>query len=372
MRLKKYAIQKREEKPKKEKEKTLITNFENIRHENLIFKNTFQKNLSLKNLKEKIRTESNYNIHEILSLDENRLKAIKYIINANKGKENQKNNINKNHNKTTSIINNNNILKQKKNLGLLSEIPFPNDSRNKIKVKKSQKMLYTKIEQISPIKKESRNKFISEDKPLNQEALLRDNNILTNKNEKKFVFDSPLSIFPRNESYDLVSHREISLQFLQPNKKLILDNNNNDDLKNHTQSNFYVNNEINPILKNNNFYHKIKYARNNHKRDISPYSNYEYNNIPSGENIPNKTFSNCYIHKQINKSGICENNYLTNNNSINRNRNYLEPKIIYSTKNSRLDINYNLNDVIIIIKKMPQKINILICIKIIVIKIHFI
>jgi hypothetical protein len=58
----------------------------------------------------------------------------------------------------------------------------------------------------------------------------------------------------------------------------------------------------------------------------------------------NKTFNNFYIHKQINKSGICENNYRTNNNSINRNKNYIEPKIIYSTKNSRLDINYNLND----------------------------
>lgn len=350
MRLTKYTVQKKEEQPKKKKEKTLTTNFENIKHENIIFKNMLQKNLSLKNIKEKIRKESNNNIHEILSSDESRLKAIKYVINASKGKENQKNNINQNHNKTTSNINNNNTLKQKKNLSLLSEIPFPNDSRNKIKVKRSQKVLYTKIEQISPIKKESRNKFINEDKPLNEEALLRDNNILTNKNGKKYVFDSPMPIFPRNDSYDIVSHREISMQFIQPNKKFLFDNNNthnnNAYLNNHTQSNFYVNqNEINPIIKNNNFYHKINYVRKNHKRDISPYSDYdEYNNIQSRDNMRNKTFNNFYIHKQINKSGICDNNYRTNNNSINKNKNYIEPKMIYSTKNSRIDINYNLND----------------------------
>jgi len=350
MRLTKYTVQKKEEQPKKKKEKTLTTNFENIKHENIIFKNMLQKNLSLKNIKEKIRKESNNNIHEILSSDESRLKAIKYVINASKGKENQKNNINQNHNKTTSNINNNNTLKQKKNLSLFSEIPFPNDSRNKIKVKRSQKVLYTKIEQISPIKKESRNKFINEDKPLNEEALLRDNNILTNKNGKKYVFDSPMPIFPRNDSYDIVSHREISMQFIQPNKKFLFDNNNthnnNAYLNNHTQSNFYVNqNEINPIIKNNNFYHKINYVRKNHKRDISPYSDYdEYNNIQSRDNMRNKTFNNFYIHKQINKSGICDNNYRTNNNSINKNKNYIEPKMIYSTKNSRIDINYNLND----------------------------
>lgn len=345
MRLTRYTVQKKEEQPKKKKEKTLTTNFENIKHENIIYKNILQKNLSLKNIKEKIRKESNNNIHEILSSDESRLKAIKYVINASKGKENHKNNINQNHNKTTSNINNNNILNQKKNLSLLSEIPFPNDSRNKIKVKRSQKVLYTKIDQISPIKKESRNKFINEDKPLNEEALLRDNNILTNKNGKKFVFDSPMPIFPRNESYDIVSHREISMQFIQPNNKFLFENNNNNAyLTNHTQNNFYVKNEINPILKNNNFYHKIKYVRKNHKRDISPYSDYEYNNMQSRDNMPNQTFNNFYIHKQINKSGICDNNYRTNNNSINRNRNYQEPKIIYSSKNSRLDINYNLND----------------------------
>ena len=183
--------------------------------------------------------------------------------------------------------------------------------------------MYTKIDQISPIKKESRNKFINEDKPLNEEALLRDNNILTNKNGKKFVFDSPMPIFPRNESYDIVSHREISMQFIQPNNKFLFENNNNNAyLTNHTQNNFYVKNEINPILKNNNFYHKIKYVRKNHKRDISPYSDYEYNNMQSRDNMPNQTFNNFYIHKQINKSGICDNNYRTNNNSINRNRNY--------------------------------------------------
>jgi len=345
MRLTRYAIQKREEKPKNKKEKTLTTNFENIRHENLIFKNILQKNSSLKNIKEKIRKESKNNIHEILSSDESRLKAINYVINASKGKENQKNIINQNHNKTTSSINSSNILNQKKNLSSLSEIPFPNDSRNKIKVKRSQKVLYNKIEQISPIKKESRNNFINEDKPLNQEALLRDNNILTNKNRKKCIYESPLPIFPRNESYDIVSHREITMQFLQPNKKFLLDNNNNNAyLNNRTDSNFYVNNEISPILKNNNFYHKINYVRKNHKRDISPYSDYEYNNVPSRENMPNKTFNNFYIHKQINKSGICDNNYLTNNNSINRNRKYHEPKIIYSTNNSRLGINQNSND----------------------------
>jgi len=348
MRLTRYTVQKKEGEPNKKKEKTLTTNFENIKHENLIFKNILQKNSSLKNIKEKIRKESNNNIQEIFSTEESRLKAIKYVINASKGKENQRNNINQNHNKTTSSINNSNTLKQKKNSSLFSEIPLPNDSRNKIKVKRSQKVLYTKIEQISPIKKESRNRFINEDKPLNEEALLRDNNILTNKNGKKYVFDSPLPLFPRNESYDIVSHREISMQFLQPDKKPLYDNNNNNNnnayLKNRTQSNFYMNNEINPILKNNNFYRKIKFVRRNHKRDISPYSDYEYNNMQSRDNMRNKTFSNFYIHKQINKSGIGDKNYRTNNNSINRNKNYIEPKIIYSTKNSRIDINYNLND----------------------------
>ena len=90
MKITKSLIPKGDIRPKKKKENTWTSNFETINPERIILRNILQKNSSFKKLKDKIEKESNSNMHEIFSSDESRLKAIKYVINASKGKENQK------------------------------------------------------------------------------------------------------------------------------------------------------------------------------------------------------------------------------------------------------------------------------------------
>ena len=339
MKITKSLIPKRDDRPKKKKEKTWTSNFETINPEKIFLRNILQKNSSLKKLKEKIEKESNNNMHEIFSSDESRLKAIKYVINASKGKENQKNYMNQNLKNNT---------KNKKNLSFISyDIPMPNQQKieNKIKVKRSQKIISNKIEQLSPIKKEQNKiKFFKDDKPLNEEDLLRDNNMLSIKNNKKYIFDSPF--IPTKQLYEITSQREINLEYIQPNNKY----NTNNNL--YTQNNFYeeqkIFNEINPIIKNNNFYQKINYNKKIDEREKSPINNNnyitKYPNIIADNNQSNKTFNNFYIHKQINKSAFYDANAIKEN-IINNYTSNQEKKSFYSNKNNSYEAKYNLKDI---------------------------
>ena len=349
MRLTKCPIPKSNDKPKKKKEKTLTTNFESFKPENIILKKILQKNSSLKNLKEKIQRESSDNIHEIFSTDESRQKAIKYVINASKGKENLKNLVNQN-----LTQKNNKGIKFRKNLSFVSsDIPLPNESKKRIKVKRSQKALFPRIEQISPIKKQKNiNNFINDDIPLNEEFLFKENNILSNNREKKYFDNFPSPIFPRKQSYEIMTQREINLEYL-PKKIYRLNNIKNNENKNlyinNTDNNFYenkkINKEITPIIRNNNFYHKINNVKRKFERVVSPQSDYECTNSRINDKKKgNRTLNHFYIHKRINKSGLYENN-IGNNTSTNKLSNRQENKIIYSTKNSNYNIiKFNLND----------------------------
>ena len=326
MKITKSLIPKREEPPKKKQERTVSSNFDNsIKPENFILKKIIQKNSSLKNLKDKIQKESSHNMHEIFSSEESRLKAIKYVIHASKGKENQKNNINQNQN---------NSLKVKKNLSFI-DIPISEIHKNKIKV--NQKPIYTKIEEISPIKIEpNRNRFINDDKPLNKESLLRENNLVYNKKEKKYLYDSPSDLIPRNQSYEITSQREVNIQYLQPNNKNTF-NNNNYNINSKTQNNFYNNNknqfnEFNQIIKDN-FYNKINYIKQK-GRNKNPSSDFNYQSMyVTNDTAGNKTINNFYIHKKINKSTLDDNNQIKDN-SINSNNNHQDIKLVNANQNN--------------------------------------
>ena len=341
MKITKSIIPKREERIKKKKEKTWTSHFDSINPEKIILKNILQKNSSLRSLKDKIQKESNNNMHEILSSDESRLKAIKYVINASKGKENQKNYINQNQKNNT---------KMKKNLSFLScDIPVPGKikNENKIKVKRSQRIINNKIEKISPIKNDkNKNKFFNDDKPLNEEDLLRDNNMLSNKKEKNYIVNSSSDLIPINKLYDLTSQREVNLQFIQPRNKYDLKNNNKMNINSNNQNNFYesqkIFKEINPSLKQN-FFQKIKYVKTIDNKERSPKSDYNYQSIITDNNIRNKTINNFYIHKQINKSAL----YVDNKIKANIINNYnisQEKKNNYLNKNNSYDIKFNLRE----------------------------
>lgn len=342
MKITKSLIPKRDTRPQKKKEKILTSTFESINPENIILKSILKKNSSFKNLKEKIEKESNSNIHEIFSSDESRLKAIKYVINASKGKENQKNYINqqKNHPK---------LIKNSSFASYDIPVPLKQKNENKIKVKRSQRVLRSKIEQISPIRKDkNKNRFFNDDKPLNEEDMLRDNNMLSNKKEK-YIFDSPSSLIP-DQFYEITSQREVNLQYIEPKNKLNLKKNSNNNYiytNNFTQNNLYESQnsfkEINPIINNFNNYKKIKYVKNNNQRDRSPISDYYYQNINTDDNLRNNTINTFYIHKQINKSALYDGNKIKNNIN-NQYNNHQEKKIIYSNKNSSYDLNNNIND----------------------------
>ena len=328
MKIKKHLIPRREDGLKKKKRKTLTTNFESINPEKIFVQNILQKNSSLNSLKDKIQKESNNNIHDIFSSDESKLKAIKYVLHVSRGKENQKNKMNEN---PTNNVNN------KKNLSFGScDVQASDKSKNRIKVKRSQNSFYNKIEQLSPIK---RDKFFNEDKPLNEEDLLRDNNISPNKKNLKFIYDdSPSTLLPSNQSYDINSQREII-----PKNKYEL--NNNVGL-NYTQNYFYENNpqkkDINPAIKTNTFF-KINYIKKNNERTLDPKPDYNSQKIQTiDDNLRNKTIDNFYLCNQINKSELY--NFKTNDNSINQYKNIQDKKNAFSNKNSCYDIKNNIND----------------------------
>ena len=303
MKITKKLIPKKEDISKRNKEKYLTTTFD-INKENKILKNILQKNSSLRNLKEKIQKESNNNIHEIFSSDESRQKAIKYVINASKGKENQKN-----------YANQNNNMKSKKYIS--NDIPLPDNCKNKIKVKRNKNGFYNKIEQLSPIKKEkSKNKFFNEDKPLNEEDLLRDNNMLSNMKDNKNINDS-YSLIYKNQSYDISSQREFETKYIQQKNNM-------------NKYNFY-----------NNNHKKTKYFRKREERQINPFLDYNYQNRIADDNIHNRTLNNFYIHKIINKPGLSNTKL---NEIINEPSNH---QIIFSNKDNIYDISdikYNIKN----------------------------
>ena len=307
MKIKKNLIPKREERFKK-KIKPFATNIDIMNPENMILSKIIQKDSSFKSLKEKIKKESNNNLHEILSSDESRLKAINYVMNASKGKENQKNNININQNKK-------NNLKVKKNLsfGAVNELPLPNYPKNKIKVKRNQKVITTKIETISPIKNKENKKddYTIEDKRFKEDALLKEKNILVDKNIQTFFEESPLVLVPRNQSYEITSRREVNLQYIQKKDKIDYNNNNNNMYRvNNTQNNFYENKNIfldeNKVGIKTMFYHKIKNNKGN-GRNRSILSDYNQPIFSTYDNAHNKTLNSFYIPKQI-ENLINENN----------------------------------------------------------------
>jgi len=358
MKIKKSLIPKRENRQNRKKEKVVSTNYP----ENIFIKNILQKNASLNELKEKIQKESNNNMHEIFSSDESRLKAIKYVLHVSKGKENQKNYANENqkynikeNQKNNIKENQNNNVKIKKNYSFVScEVPIPEKNINKITVKRSKNSFYNKMEQLSPIKKDkNNNRFFNDDKPLNEDDLLRDNNMLSNKKGKKYIYDSPSTLIVNDPSYIISSQREVNLQIIQQKNKYELKNNNsynnNVYANNKTQNNYYDNrsqiNEKIPSIKNN-FYHKIEYVKKPNERIISPQPDYYFQKTQNNDSHRNKTIDNFYIYNPINKSDLYNynnNNNITNETNFNKYNNYKIKNVIYSNKNN-YDLGYKLND----------------------------
>ena len=237
--------------------KKSLTTFQekNNRPESIILNNILQKNSSFKNLKEKIKKESNTNIKEIFATDENRLKAIKYVLKINKEKhENKSNLINKSYELPLSYSQN----------YKLNENEKPKNKHNK------------KINEITPIKSvENKNKFHDNDEP-------------------QFLIDSPLNIEKNKNNSNIISQRDANLKNIKK-------------IKNEKNS------------KNKLFYHKINYKKNNNKsRDRAIDSKEEIlrnktlNNFYVHKKI-NKSGINEYINKTSNKI----NKYKNNNQGIN-------------------------------------------------------
>ena len=308
MRLTKLKNPKNKKESSKQSKINLISNYQNNNKEseNIILDNIIPKNSSLNNLREKIEKESNSNIKDIFSSDESRLKAIKYVIQAT-------NKENKEHQK-------NEILKLKQNLNYNTQnipLSFTQKNKNNEKITNS---FYKKIKKISPIKRtDYKSNYI--------------------KNEHDLT-DSPMKIlFQRNRinSNNVISQSEVNIQYIQNENKT----------------------EIKPN-KDNLFYHKVQYIRktNNKKRDRSFGNNYNnnksnrsINDIDSKytekkvDNFRNRTINNFYVHKQINKSGLFENNNKTCNNNIKKyNNNNQGINVFYSTKNINYDIMYNFQE----------------------------
>ena len=298
MRLTKLKKSKIELEPYKQQNKTLISNYQKISKEpsNTIFKEIIQNNSSFNDLKETIKKESNSNIKEIFSSDESRLKAIKYVI------QNQKNEQHK--------------LRQ--NLSYISyDMPISYNQKNKTK-EKIKNSLYKKIEKISPIKTTvHKSKFI--------------------KNETDLL-NSPMNIIfqrSRINSNNVISQSEVNIQYL----------------KNKTGRNKNTLSENKISLKPNEdnlFYRKVQYVRkNDNKRDRNNAINCNYNqdNEKKDEKIRNRTINNFYVHKQINKSGVLENDNKTCNNNIKKYKNNNQGiNVFYSTKNINYDIMYNFQE----------------------------
>ena len=304
MRLTKLKKSKIELEPFKQPNKTLISNYQkNIKEpSNAILNQIIQKNSSFNDLKESIKKESNTNIKNIFSSDESRLKAIKYVIQST-NRDNQKNE----------------QKKLRQNLSYISyDAPLTYNQKNNKKetIKNS---FYKTIEKISPIKTTiHKPKFIKKNLD---------------------IYDSPMTVlFQRNRvnSNNVISQSEVNIQYLK--NKTERNKNNLSENKASLKSN-----------KENLFYHKVQYIKknnnNNNKRERNNEIIYDYNKKDSEykeERIRNRTINNFYVHKQINKSGIYENNDKTCNNNIKKYKNNNQGiNVFYSTKNINYDIMYN-------------------------------
>ena len=304
MRLTKLENSKNEIEPKKQQNKTLISNYQKISKvpSNRILNEIIQNNSSFSNLKESIKKESNTNIKNIFSSDESRLKAIKYVIQST-SRENQKNE----------------RRKLRQNFSYISQdIPMLYNQKNKPK-EKIKNLFYRKIDNISPIKTTiHKTKFIRNELDLNNSPM-------------NYLFQRS-----RINSNNVISQSEVNIQYL--NNKTERNNNLNEN-KNSLKPN-----------QDNLFYHKVQYVRknNNNKRDRNSINNYGYNNqdneIKELRNR-NKTINDFYVHKQINKSEIVDNNNKTCNNSIKKYKNNNQGiNVFYSTKNINYDIMYNFQE----------------------------
>ena len=286
----------------KQQKKTLISNYQNKNKEpeSIFLNKIITKNPSFKNLNDKIKTETNSSMKEIFADDESRLKAIKYIFNVS-NRENQK------------------IDKQKLKHNLSSvtyEFPilFTQNNNTKKNIKNS---FYKKIETNSPINRfQYQPTFIQKEPELN---------------------DSPMKmIFQRNRNNlnGLISKSEINVEYLNDKDEKILNN-------------FKENKTIsNNIRDKNKIFYQVKHIKNRDviKRNRNNFkNNYDLKEMKTSDEInTNKTTNNFYIHKQINKSGIFENNAKANNNNIKKYKNNNQGiNVFYSTKNINYDIMYN-------------------------------
>ena len=326
MKIKKSLIPKREKYQKNQKEKILTTNYESIKPENIFIKNILQKNSSLKDLKETIQKESNNNMHEIFSSEENRLKAIKYVLHVSKGKENQKNCMNQYPNN----VNN------KKNVSFIScDAPLPEKNKNRIEVKKSPKVFNNRLEQLSPIKNEKND---NDDRPLFEEDSLKyNNNKIREKKINRYDY-SPSTLIPSNQINIINSQRETNI--IQKKNQISLKKNksyNNNYIDDKTQD-YYDNknnlNDQNPTLKNNN-YIKLKYSKTQNERFRNPQPDYSLKNKQKTDNVRNKTID---IYNQSINSEL--NNYYKTENNFNNYNSQQKKKDIYSINNNN-DIKFN-------------------------------
>ena len=301
MRLTKQKNPKNELQSAKQVKKPLISSYnsKNKEQENKFINNIVKKNPSLKNVKDKTKTVANLNMKDIISSDESHLKALKYVINAT-NRENQRNE----------------KLNLKKNLSSISyELPLSYSKKNRAKGR-----IKNSFENISPINK-TENKFK-----------------VTQKDPE--LTDSPMNIIfqrNRNNLNNVISQSEVNIQYLTEK----------DDK---TLNNLRENKTISNDDRNNLFYHKVKYIRkkNNVKKGRNPDSNFDaYEKMKTNDEIHrNNSNSNFYVHKQVNKSGLFENNNKTcNNSNIKKYRNNNQGiNVFYSTKNINYDIMYNFRD----------------------------
>ena len=301
MRLTKQKNPKYELQSAKQAKNPLISsyNYKNKEQENKFTNNIVTKNSSLKNIKDKIKTTRNSNIKENFSPDESHLKALKSVINAT-NRESQKNE----------------RLKLKPNLSSISyDLPLSYSKKNRTKGR-----IKNSFENISPINK-TENKYK-----------------ITQKDPE--LLDSPMNIIfqrNRNNLNNVISQSEVNIQYLTEKNGRNLNN---------LRLNKTLYNDNNENL----FYHKVKYIRkkNNIKTGRNPDLIFDgYKEMKTNDEIHrNKSNSNFYVHKQINKSGIMENNNKTcNNSNIKKYRNNNQGiNVFYSTKNINYDIMYNFRD----------------------------
>jgi len=247
-------------------------------------------------------------------------------------------------NKESSIENNQ---RMRNNLSFISG---ENISDNKRKLKRSPKIIYNRILQYTPIKKEiksiknqsnNENNIFIKNKNLQE----NNNNLLSNKAN---LYDSSSTPFllSKNKFYQIYPNKEINIEINEQNNYT---NNNYYNIKynkiNNTDNRYYRGREIGNNQNNNNFYHKIEFTKKPYERSKSPQTSniIENNRLNDNNDIYNKTTNNFYIPIQMKKSYNYENNIHTNyNRSINKYNNHKEIEIIYSTDNN-IENNYKIN-----------------------------